>query len=284
MLAGLLPRFVRRAPEIPRRRRAMRLPALAIRPQGLRRRTGALSVGAAIALANAEVVHRQHVGASEREDQEHLHGPPADAADRDEPLDDLLVAQPRGRPARRHRARERMPRDVLEGAGLRPREARPPQGGWVRGHDSRRLGEAPAAEERDEAREDGLGGAAVQLLVGDGPRRRLVGRRPAGRDPARTVAADEPAHDGVAREMTVRRGRHGRRSSRDPAIGAPSTKRVLNAAAPADDARSTRTGVAPDAATSATPALIIRCAAVLAIRSLPAETLAESWYRGRRFL
>src|SRR2546422_9355065 len=153
-----------------------------------------------------------------------------------------------------------MPRDVLERADLRSREARPPQGGRVRGHDSRRLGEAPAAEERDEAREDGPGGAAVQLLVSDGPRQRLVGRRPAGRDPARTVAADEPAHDGVAREMTVRRGRHGRRSMRDPALG-----------------------VAPAGATSAKPALVIRRAAVLAILCLPAETLAESWYRRRRF-
>src|SRR5262249_35245609 len=74
-----------------------------------------------------------------------------------------------------------------------------------------------------------------QLLVGDGARQRLVGRGRAGSDLARAVRAHEPAHHGIAREVTARGGRH-RRS--DSVIGATSTKQVLNGAAPAGDARS----------------------------------------------
>ena len=163
-----------------------------------------LAVRAPIALAHAEVVHRQDVGTSEGEDQEHLDGPPADAADAQQPLDDRLVVQPRGRPPRRHRAGQRVAGDVLDRAHLGAREAGAAQSRGVRGRDVRRRGEAPVAEERHEAGEDRLRGPAVELLVGDGAGQRLVGRPAPALEAARPVAPDEPAHDRIPREVAVR--------------------------------------------------------------------------------
>src|SRR5690606_28545070 len=43
------------------------------------------------ALAHAQVVHGEHVGAAQAEDEHHLDGPAADAADGHERVDDRLV-------------------------------------------------------------------------------------------------------------------------------------------------------------------------------------------------
>src|SRR5437660_12935870 len=74
-------RLVRRPPEVPGCHRAIRLPALSIRAQRLRRRPRAPAVRNAETLAYAEVVHRQHIGPPEREDEQHFHGPPPYAMD-----------------------------------------------------------------------------------------------------------------------------------------------------------------------------------------------------------
>src|SRR5260370_461806 len=90
-LLRLQPRVARRPPEIPRRHRAVRHPALAEHAQRLRRRPRAAAVGVAEALAHAEVVHRQHVEPAEREDEQHLDGPAAHAADWCQALEHLRV-------------------------------------------------------------------------------------------------------------------------------------------------------------------------------------------------
>jgi hypothetical protein len=85
-----------RAPQVPRRSRAIRLPALAIGEQRLRLRQVAEAVGKLETLAHAEVIAWQHVGAAQAEHQQHLGRPPADAAHGNEALDQLVVGE-RGR-------------------------------------------------------------------------------------------------------------------------------------------------------------------------------------------
>ena len=53
------------------------------------------AVGLADGVADPQVAGGQHVGAAQGEDQEHVHGPDADALDLGEPLDDLGVGQRR---------------------------------------------------------------------------------------------------------------------------------------------------------------------------------------------
>src|SRR6185295_2900279 len=82
---------VEAAPNVPRGHRAKRRPRLAHFARfGTRNRLAAEIVDAD-ALDQAEVVERQHVGAHQVEDQEHLRGPAPDAADGDQLVDNGLV-------------------------------------------------------------------------------------------------------------------------------------------------------------------------------------------------
>ena len=87
----------------------------------------------------------------------------------------FLVAQPGGSPPRRYGAGQRVAGDVLDREHLGPGEARAPQTRGMGGQHLRRSRETPGAEQCDEAGENGLGGATVELLVGDGPGERFVG-------------------------------------------------------------------------------------------------------------
>src|SRR5215472_7049748 len=78
------------APQIPACDRPIRLPALAIGSELLRRRQIAI-IGDRKALADAVIVDRQHVWAAEVKNQQHLGGPAADAANLREPLDNRFV-------------------------------------------------------------------------------------------------------------------------------------------------------------------------------------------------
>jgi hypothetical protein len=71
----------------------MGCPALAIQRQHLGRRHVPEPIGQAKALAHAEIVYGQHVGATQLEHQQHLHRPAADTPHRREPLDDFKIAQ-----------------------------------------------------------------------------------------------------------------------------------------------------------------------------------------------
>src|SRR5947199_2729410 len=225
---------VRRAPQIPGGRRAVGLPALAVGAQDLRRRTEASPVGDPIAFTHAEIVDGQHVGPPEGEDQQHLDGPAADAVDRRHPGDDLLVTQAQRGAPRRYRALERVPRDVLDRLHLAPREPGQPQPGRTRGGDGGRRRKASVTEEAHEAGQDRLGGAAVQLLVGDGASERLV-RCPGERfETIDAVTADQATHHGVTPEMAPRARGHENRASIEPGYsgGDARVKREVSDAAP----------------------------------------------------
>src|SRR5581483_4122227 len=68
----------------------------------------------------------------------------------------------------------------------------------------RRRKAAVPREERDEAAEDRLRGAAVELLVRDRARQRLVGRAAARDHLTGSVPRDDVAHDGILREVRER--------------------------------------------------------------------------------
>ena len=133
------------------------------------RRQLALPEGDREALADAVVVRRQHVRAAEAEDQQHLHGPAADAAHRGEALDDRLVrpcgAARRASGSRRPCARRARSRSDEQ---LRAREAGAAQ--LLVGGAQDLLGRRAvvrAREERAHAREDRRRGLAGELLVDD---------------------------------------------------------------------------------------------------------------------
>jgi len=158
---------------------------------------------------------RARRGPPEGEDQEHLHRPPPDPVDSRQLLDDRLIVETRRHPARRHRAPERVPCDVLDCPHLAAREAGPAQPCDASRRDVRGRRKASVLEQGHEACEDRFRSAAVELLVGDGARERLVRRPPAGGEGAGTVMADQPAHHRVAREVTVRVGHGGVAGHRD---------------------------------------------------------------------
>src|SRR5207249_4505126 len=164
----LLLRQLHRAPQIPARDRAVRLPP---RPATLDvpgRRQLALLEGDREALADAVVVRGQHVRAAEAEDEEHLHRPPANAAHLAEAFDDRLVLHATDLGERGDLATPCPSRKVAQREELRAREA----GGTEllvgdAQHLLRRGALVRAREERAHAREDRRGGLGGQLLVDD---------------------------------------------------------------------------------------------------------------------
>src|SRR5207302_9686269 len=96
-----------------------------------------------------------------------------------------------------------------ERADLRAREPGSAEGRRARGQHGCRLGKAPVREEVDGSAENGLGGASVELLVGDSSCQRLIRRETLRRKSAGAVAADEPSHHGIPREVPAARGSHG---------------------------------------------------------------------------
>lgn len=135
----------------------------------------AQAVGGAKARAHSEVVHRQHVLATELEDEQHLYRPPADAAHFGQLRDDRLVVEPLERCAVRHLAAQGLGGEVLERGDLGEREAGGAQLPFGRRQHLLRRGEGARAAGGDEAPEDGVGGGAVQLLVSDRLSERLEG-------------------------------------------------------------------------------------------------------------
>src|SRR5260370_621396 len=69
-----------------------------------------LAVGDGPTFSHAQVVDGKDVRAAEAEDQKHLDGPGADAADGGEPFDELFVGEPLGLVVRRNHAGERLAR------------------------------------------------------------------------------------------------------------------------------------------------------------------------------
>ena len=86
-------RRIRRAPEKPRRRRAVRPPFFAEREQFLRLRHLAFFVSDAKSAAHAKIIRRQNIVPAQLENQKHLHRPAPDAANFRQPRDNFVVGQ-----------------------------------------------------------------------------------------------------------------------------------------------------------------------------------------------
>ncbi len=158
--------------------RPVRPPGLrgAPHPVGLGQR--ALAVGPLHGLANAVVVHGQHVGSAQAEHEEHLGGPAADALDPDEGGHHVVVREPA-------QAAERQPvrgllGQVAQVADLLAGEARGPELLVGKRRDVRRP-RVLSAHGVAEAAVDRGRGLARDLLVQDGLDQRSKGaarRRP----------------------------------------------------------------------------------------------------------
>ena len=112
---------------------------------------GGEAEGDAEAVAHTEVVDRQDVGSAELEDEEHLGGPAADAADGDKAFDDGFVLEFRELGASGNDALERFGRDVAEGGGFGGGEARGAQLFIRHGAERTGGGKAGAGEEGEKA-------------------------------------------------------------------------------------------------------------------------------------
>ncbi|CAH2599734.1 conserved protein of unknown function [Rhodovastum atsumiense] len=188
-------RRVRGPPQVPGGKAAERCPAFPDRRQRLRLRRLRQPVQHAVAVAHAVIVHRQHIRPPEREDQQHLHGPAPDAADRGQAFDQRGVAQPDGTAPVRHDTRFGLGRDVTDRGDLRRGKADAPQRRLAGGQHHRRGREGHVGIQRHEAGEDAARRHAVQLLEGDRPDQRLVGLlAPLHGQAASPDALDQPGH------------------------------------------------------------------------------------------
>src|SRR5690606_19418507 len=115
---------------------------------------------------DAVVVQGEHVGAAEAEDEEHLHGPSADAAYGGQALDDRLVVHGADLGERGELALDCPLREVAEREELCAREAGAAER-LVRGAQDLLGREAAlrARAQRADATEDRRGGLARELLV-----------------------------------------------------------------------------------------------------------------------
>jgi len=198
---ALLARQLHGAPQVPGSKAAIRLPALAELGQRARQRHAAQAVGEAKAVADAEVVDRQHIGALQLKDQHHLDGPATDAAHAGEPLDDLQVAERSELRGVRHDALERLGRQILQRRDFGEREAHGTQRRGPGREQLRGRGERCRCMQRDETGEDALGRRAVQLLMGDGAHqgfeRALQRAQRAAGEPRGSHGLDQARHDRI---------------------------------------------------------------------------------------
>ncbi|OMP13661.1 hypothetical protein COLO4_01197, partial [Corchorus olitorius] len=128
----------------------------------------------AVAIAYAEVVCGQDVGALHRVDQQHFDRPPADPAQCHQPLDERFVGHGQRLRARGHDAVQRGLGDAANGRQFGRREAARAQRCLVRVEHLLRRGKRSSRIEREETAEDGVAGLRVQLLIGDGADQRFI--------------------------------------------------------------------------------------------------------------
>jgi len=135
---------------------------------------GEAEEGEGESFADAVVGNGENVGAAEAEDEEHLDGPRADAADRGEALDDFLVGHAADGGEGGHGAVEGLGGEVAQGFGLARGEAAGAE--HVVGSLEQELGRGVEfAEGGEQAFEDGGSGFAVELLINDGLEQRFEG-------------------------------------------------------------------------------------------------------------
>lgn len=137
---------------------------------------------------------------AQAEDEQHLHGPGADAPDHGEPLDHLFDGRLTEHLDRRHGTLDRVTREVPDGPGLGLREPGAPELLVRRGVHHVRGREAFLRVERQKAAQDRRSGLAGQLLIHDRAGERgegAVGRRGAGQ-PEGSDPLDVPAQHRIA--------------------------------------------------------------------------------------
>src|SRR5690606_23485313 len=120
------------------------------------------------ALADAQVVDREHVGAPETEHQHHFHGPAADAADGHQRLDDRVVLHHRHAPQVGDLARLFAPRQVAQREQLVAGNPAGADGRVIAARQGVAM-EAFAADGFLYPADDGRRGLAAELLVEDRP-------------------------------------------------------------------------------------------------------------------
>ena len=176
-------RRVRRAPEIPRRRGAVRLPAF--------RRTRAVPSASAFrafcrhakAIAHAKIIRRQNIMAAELKNQQHLHRPATDAANFRQPRDNFIVGQFHNLPRTWNHAGQSFFRDVADGFDFGEGKS---AGADLFVRNFRQIFRArkfSAGKKFFEPRQNRVRRRAIELLVRDGLHERLKRRR--GAFPAR---------------------------------------------------------------------------------------------------
>ena len=184
-------------PEIPRTDRAERLPAIGHFLKIGLGGSAAETVGGPETTLDTEVIDRQYIQPAEREDQQHLDRPASDTVNLDETKDQFFVVEAPCLRAGRDNSVARLGGDVAYGLDLVARETDRTQSCKMRCQHLVRFGESLARIERDEAAENRVGGAAVELLVRDGARQAFVGRPPQGAEHARTDVVDQPRHGAI---------------------------------------------------------------------------------------
>ena len=137
-------------------------------------RFGQAVEGEGESFADAVVGYRQHVGAAEAEDEEHVDGPGADAADLGEAFDDFFIGHAANLNEGGDGSVEGFGGEVAEGFGFGGGEA----GGTeeVVWRLKQMFGRGVKfAEGSEQAFEDGGGSFAVEMLVDDGFEKRIEG-------------------------------------------------------------------------------------------------------------
>src|SRR6266852_8842285 len=133
------------------------------------------AVGDGPTFSHAQVVDGKDVRAAEAEDQEHLDGPGADAADGSEPLDELFVGEPLGLVVGRNHAGQRLARQILHRNDFCAGESCFAQNRLAQLQHFFGRGRTAIHTESPDAGKDGGGGFAGDGLVGDGFQEDFVG-------------------------------------------------------------------------------------------------------------
>src|SRR5215472_12709274 len=192
------------APQIPACDRPIRLPALAIGSELLRRRQIAI-IGHRKAFADAVIVDRQHVWTPEMKNQQHLGGPSADAANLRQALDNRLIDHVMDFGWCRDLAVGGPAREIAQREHLRARQAGAAQL-FVRGVEDPLGCRLALRKQRANAGVDRRRRFARELLIDDRSGERDKNTRAARRDPKRTDRIDDASEHRIGGAQVLQRG------------------------------------------------------------------------------
>ncbi len=174
-LAGVFPGVVHGAPHIPTGDGAIGTPAFAEFGKLARFGNRFFAIGEGETFLHAVIMNRQHVRASQTENQEHLDGPGADAANGDEPVNKFPIGEFHGVFERGDNALNRFGGQIANGGDFgfgKPRFAKSVK---FREKDFFRRGADAVGAERADAVKDYFGGFSGDALIDDGAQEGFVG-------------------------------------------------------------------------------------------------------------